>query len=135
MAGPDKEMAAHELIAALFDVVVDEARRNRRFARRLLSVYPQSVVARIETAPAKPRGAGQPDLHAVNILRRHGEAMLRGRLSALRTKAELRAVARASGLRLTGAAMRRSASKAEIVDGIVEAARHYLAQRRQATRG
>lgn len=128
-----KDVPAEELVEALFDVIVEEARRNKPFARRLLSVYPQSVVARIETGQQRKATFDASAYHAVNILRNHGEAMLRGRLSSLKTREQLREVATRSGLRLTGKGARRSASKSDIVDAIVEAARQYVAQREAST--
>ncbi|MEO0619701.1 MAG: hypothetical protein AAFZ01_10540, partial [Pseudomonadota bacterium] len=71
----------------------------------------------------------KPAIHAVNILRQHGEQMLRGRLTNLRTKAELAEVAKHSALRLTGTAAKKSASREEIVEGIVAAALQYDRQR------
>ena len=129
-----KPTAAHEIVAALFDVITEEAKRNETFARRLLAVYPQAIVARIEKPQKRNAGFDAADYHAVKILRSHGEAMLRGRLSSLRTKAELREVARRSGLKLTGKAAAKSASLAIIIDGIVEAAKTYQAQRSAALR-
>lgn len=127
-------MPAHEIVSALFAVVSEEAERNEAFARRLLSVFPEAVVARIEKPQKRLSSFDPAAYHAVNILRSHGEAMLRGRLSSIRTKAQLRQVATRSGLKLTGPAARNSASLAHIVDGIVEAAKTYLAQRDVATR-
>ncbi|MGI9406857.1 MAG: hypothetical protein ACR2O4_10850, partial [Hyphomicrobiaceae bacterium] len=68
----------------------------------------------------------------VNILRQHGENMLRGRLSSLRSKSELTQVAKRSGLRLTGKAARKSASRNDLIEGIVAAAQHYDSQRSAA---
>ena len=129
-----KEIPAHEIAAALFDVVVEEAKRNERFARRLMSVYPATIVARLDTPKKSATAFDAADYHAVNILRNHGEAMLRGRLSSLRTKAELRQVAKRSGLRLTGKATRKTATMADLIDGITLAAQHYVAQRGAAKR-
>ena len=124
-----KEVPAHEIVEALFHVIVDEAARNERFAKRLMSVYPEAVVARTTRPKKAAAGFDAADFHAVNILRNHGEAMLRGRLSSLRTKAELKQVAKRSGLKLTGKGLRKTASLIDIIDGIVEAAQHYVAQR------
>ena len=131
---PPKELPPHEIAAALFDVVVQEAKRNEGFARRLMSVYPATIVARLEKPKKSTTGFDAADYHAVNILRNHGEAMLRGRLSSLRTKAELRQVAKRSGLRLTGKAARKSAAMTDLIDGIADAALHYVAQRGAAKR-
>ena len=132
--GPgEKSTPAHEIVAALFAVVTEEAHRNDAFARRLMSVYPEAIVARLEK-PQKRLSAFNPaDYHAIKILRAHGEAMLRGRLSSIRTKAQLKQIARRSGLKLIGPAARGSASIAQIVDGIVEAAKTYEAQRAAAS--
>jgi|GEM_PF-1458782 len=127
-----KSAPAHEILAALFAVVTEEAQRNEAFARRLLSVYPEAMVARIEKPQKRNSGFDPGAYHAINILHSHGESMLRGRLSSIRTKAQLRQIARRSGLRLTGPAARPSASMAQIVDGIVEAAKTYEAQRAAA---
>lgn len=124
-----KKVAAHELVEALFDVVIDEARRNEAFARRLLNVFPEAIVARVERPKRRRNSFDASEYHAVKILRNHGEAMLRGRLGTLRKKTNLREVATRSGLRLTGRAARANASMSEIIDGIVEAAQHYEAQR------
>lgn len=123
---------AHEILAAMFAVVTEEAERNEAFAKRLLSVYPEAIVARIEKPQKNKSGFDASAYHAINILRNHGESMLRGRLSSIRTKAQLKQVARRSGLRLTGKAARASASMAQIIDGIVEAAKTYEAQRAAA---
>ena len=129
-----KKIPAHEIAAALFDVVVEEAKRNEGFARRLMSVYPAAIVARLDKPKKSAAAFDAADYHAVNILRNHGEAMLRGRLSSLRTKAELRQVAKRSGLRLTGKATRKTATMTDLIDGITLAAQHYVAQRGAAKR-
>jgi len=132
MKTPAKEVPAHEIVEALFDVITEEAKRNERFARRLMSVYPETVIAITKNTKKADKGFDAGEYHAVNILRNHGAAMLRGRLSSLRTKAELREVAKRSGLKLTGKALRKTAAISDIVDGIVSAAEHYVAQRRAA---
>jgi len=124
-----KVVAAPEVVEALFDVIVDEAKRNERFARRLMSVYPETIVARTTRSKTPTSTFDAAEYHAVNILRNHGTAMLRGRLSSLRTKSELTQVAKRSGLRLTGKAARKTAAMTDIIDGIVDAAEHYVAQR------
>lgn len=128
MNTPAKEIPAHEIVEALFDVITEEAKNNEGFARRLMSVYPETVIARTKTRKSgKKFDASQ--YHAVNILRNHGAAMLRGRLSSLRTKAELREVTRRSGLKLTGKALGKNATMSEIIEGVVAAAEQYIAQR------
>jgi len=131
-AGAPASAPAHEILAAMFAVVTEEATRNEAFAKRLLSVYPEAIIARIDKPQKNKSGFDAGAYHAINILRNHGESMLRGRLSSIRTKAQLKQVAKRSGLRLTGKAARASASMAQIVDGIVEAAKTYEAQRAAA---
>ncbi len=120
-------------LEAVFKTVIDEARNNPAFAKRI-----QAALAGKGEGKAKPRVPQHsetphtPDVHAVNILRQHGEQMLRGRLSNLRTKADLLAVAKRSGLRLTGTAAKKNASRPDIIDGIVIAAHHYDSQREAA---
>lgn len=129
MKTPDREVPAHEIVAALFDVITEEAKRNETFARRLMSVYPKTIIARTTTTKKASKGFDAGDYHAVNILRNHGAALLRGRLSSLRTKAELREIAKRSGLKLTGKALGKNAGMSDIVDGIVSAAEQYVGQR------
>lgn len=116
---------------ALFQVVVDEANANARFADKLRAALGTPHTAPTpDTAKEKnTKTAATPDLHAVNVLRQHGERMLRGRLSQLRTKADLLGVARRSGLRLTGKSAQKSATRPDLIDGIVEAAQQYDRQR------
>jgi hypothetical protein len=79
----------------------------------------------------KPFDASQ--LHAVNILRLHGEAALRGKLEQVKAIEDLRSVAAASGLVLWASAGKARASRVELIAAIVEAAKHYDAQRSAAT--
>ena len=131
---PAKEVPASEIVEALFGVIIEEAKRNEGFARRLMSVYPETIVARTTRAKKAGQSFDAADYHAVNILRNHGEAMLRGRLSSLRTKSELKEIAKRSGLRLTGKAALKSAAMSDLIDGIVDAAQHYVEQRGAAKR-
>ncbi|MEL6289773.1 MAG: hypothetical protein AAFQ42_10305 [Pseudomonadota bacterium] len=152
-AGDGNTDALGSYLESLFAVVIEEARSNPAFAARLHgalagigngstphdpesqrtgSAKPRRAPPSAKPSAKAPEGApekARPTIHAVNVLRQHGETMLRGRLSNLRTKAELGAVARASGLRLTGAAARKSASREDLVDGIVTAAIQYDRQR------
>ncbi|MEL7544882.1 MAG: hypothetical protein AAGJ70_14045 [Pseudomonadota bacterium] len=129
----DRDVARY--LETLFDVVIEEAQANPDFANRLRSALSDSLAAptsKDARQPARKRrttASSVPAIHAVNILRQHGEQMLRGRLSNLRTKAELAAVAKNSALRLTGPAAKKSASREEIVEGIVIAAQQYDSQR------
>jgi hypothetical protein len=128
-----KHASAHEILRRLFAIIVREAERNQRLARELLDVLPGAVV----TEPDKPRRTTRrtfdaASLHAVNTLRTHGDNVLRGKLEQIRQVADLKAVAKASGLVLTGKASKAGASRADLIDGIVSAAKHYDAQRTTA---
>jgi hypothetical protein len=124
----------HEMLRRLFDVVVREAERNPILAQKLA----EAVGNCVDAQPRSPKRASQQSFdamqfHAVNILRMHGEAVLRGRLEQVRAVNDLKAVARASGLVLTGNASGARPSRTELILGIVEAAKHYDAQRSAAT--
>jgi hypothetical protein len=67
--------------------------------------------------------------HAINILRAHGEDVLRGKLEQVKATADLRSVAMSSGLVLSGRASTSRATREELIKGIIAAARHYVAQR------
>lgn len=117
-------------LARLFDAVLCEARQNPAF-HRMLS---QALAGSPAHAPPEPTPAAQQaddvlQVHAINWLRAHGEAALRGRLEQIRAVEDLRRVARASGLVLTGEACKPRPSRAALIAGIVEAAKHYDAQR------
>ncbi|MCB1547913.1 MAG: hypothetical protein KDJ41_08805 [Hyphomicrobiaceae bacterium] len=140
MTSPERTLAVLE---RLLEVIAEEARRNASFARRLGEAITSLEVPAGEATPETPaptrrvragvRGSQPADLHAVNLLRRHGEGVLRGKLEQVRDTARLRAVAAASGLVLTGAAAGRRATRADLVDAIVAAARLYVAQRAAAS--
>jgi hypothetical protein len=72
-------------------------------------------------------------LHAINILRRHGEAVLRGKLEEVRALSHLRSIAKASGLVLAPDALKARASREEVIAAIIAAAKHYDAQRSAAS--
>jgi hypothetical protein len=123
-----------ETLRSMFDVVVREAEHNPAFARKLAQAIGSDFVALSAARPPAARRTFDPlPYHAVNILRQHGEAALRGKLEEVRGVEDLRSVARASGLVLSGGADKARASRAELIAGIVEAAKHYDAQRSAAT--
>jgi hypothetical protein len=124
----------HETLRRLFDVVLREAEQNPQLAQKLAQAIGQDLLA----SPRPPSKAGRrtfdaSQLHAVNILRTHGEAALRGKLEQVTAVEDLRSVARASGLVLSGSAGRTRPSRSELILGIIEAAKHYDAQRSAAT--
>jgi hypothetical protein len=129
-----KDVPAHIILNRLFSAILSEAERNEAFARKLIAALPESVVVNFEQPKPRPRRAFDPaGLHAVNILRLHGEAVLRGKLEQIRPLEGLRAVARASGLVLTGDAAKPKASREGLINGIIAAAKHYDAQRSTAS--
>lgn len=126
--------ATADHLDTVFQIVVDEAKSNPKFADRLRAALGEKKAAK-RSRPAKVnagKAMDTPDIHAVNILRQHGEQMLRGRLSNLRTKTDLTRVAKRSGLRLTGKAAQKSATRPDLIDGIVTAAKQYDSQREAA---
>ncbi len=127
-----EENQAHEILQRLFNVIVAEARKSPALSKKLFRAFPKHIASAMEPLPRASRfDASQ--FHAVNILRAHGENILRGKLEQIRSKENLRAVAKTSSLILEGAAAKRNASLAEIVEGIVAAAKHYDTQRRGAS--
>jgi hypothetical protein len=124
----------HEMLRRLFDVILSEAEQNPELARKLAQAIGQEHDGRPRPAKAAARKAFDPsEFHAINILRLHGEPALRGKLEQVKAVADLKSVARASGLVLSGSAGRARASRTELILGIIEAAKHYDAQRRAAT--
>ncbi len=118
----------------ILDVVVREAEHNPVLSQKLAEAIDEEFAARAKIRPPaarKPFDASQ--YHAINILRQHGEAALRGKLEQVRAVDDLRSVAMASGLVLSGDAGKARPSRAELIAGIVEAAKLYDAQRSAAT--
>jgi hypothetical protein len=126
------EAQIHATLRRIFDVVVREAEHNPALAQKLVQAIAEDVPA--ETGSAR-RTRGKPfdasPFHAVNILRLHGESALRGKLEQVKAVADLKSVARLSGLVLAGGKAR--PSRAELISEIVAAAKHYDAQRSAAT--
>lgn len=129
-----KEVPAHIILNRLFSAILSEAEKNEAFARKLIEALPESVVVKLEQSKPRPRKVFDPSgLHAINILRLHGEPVLRGKLEQIKPVQDLKAVAKASGLVLSGKAMTAKASRADLIDGIIAAAKHYDAQRSTAS--
>jgi hypothetical protein len=122
----------HRTLRRIFDVVVREAERNPALAQALAEALAADAgaepKARKTAAPRKPFDASE--FHAINILRAHGEAALRGKLEQIKAVEDLRSVADASGLVLSGGKAR--PTRAELITSIIEAAKHYDAQRSAA---
>jgi hypothetical protein len=123
----------HETLRRLFDVIAREAAQNPVLAQQLSDIMGERLGASAAPEPRHRRAAFDASrLHAVNILRLHGEPALRGRLEQVKSVEDLRCVARASGLVLSPGADKARATRAELIAGIIEAARHYDAQRSAA---
>jgi hypothetical protein len=124
----------YDTLRRLFEVIAREAQCNPALAKKLADAMAGHCDAR-PRSPKRARGKAfdASQIHAVNILRLHGEAALRGKLEQVRAVAELRAVALASGLVLAGSAGGARPSRAQLILGIIEAAKHYDAQRSAAT--
>jgi hypothetical protein len=123
----------HDTLRRVFDVIAREAAQNPELAQKLLEAIGGRAVS--QPGPARrPRRASldAAQLHAVNVLRLHGEPALRGRLEQVKTVQDLRGVARASGLVLPAGADKSRTTRAELIAGIIEAAKHYDAQRTAA---
>ena len=124
---------AHEILRRLFDVVVTEAKKNEALAHKLLESIGDAIIGATEK-PAMPRRKTpvSAEFHAINVLRSFGEPALRGKLEQVRATEGLRAIASASGLVLSGSASKSKATRADLIDGIITAAKHYDAQRATA---
>jgi hypothetical protein len=84
------ELPADQLLAKLFEVVLDEARSNRSFAEKLVGALPSEVVVRIEAGRKKPaKAATEPPVSLTRLFNREGEDALQAFLKK-RTKAHLR---------------------------------------------
>jgi len=125
---------AHELLARLFEVIVEEAKKRPEFADALLGVFPEAIIAKIEKPGARGKAPAfdATSLHAVNILRQHGEQTLRGRLSQVTTKKDLIAIAKYSGVQLPKSATSKGATLDDVIEGIILGAKHYDSQRKAA---
>ena len=124
----------HATLRRIFAVVVREAEHNPALAQKLAHAIAEDLAA----GPASPKPASRKtfdasQFHAVNILRLHGESALRGKLEQVKAVEDLKSVATASGLVLWGSAGKARPSRAELIAAIVEAAKHYDAQRSAAT--
>ena len=122
----------HATLGRIFAALRKEVARNERLAVELMRAIGDAPFA---DAPRSVRRASvdPSGVPAVNILRQHGEAALRGRLDEIRSIADLRSVALASGLVLSGRALKGRSSRGELIGAIVAAAKHYDAQRSAAS--
>lgn len=133
-----KALQARNAVRRFCAVITREADRNPEFAQRLsealgslMADVPAEPRQEAETPP--PMARPQVRLHAVNVLRSHGEGALRGRLEQIKARTELKAVATASGLVLSGPGAKPNATRTDLIEGIIAAAKHYDALRAEAT--
>jgi hypothetical protein len=128
------EMPAHEILRRVFNVIVRAAEKDPVFAQEVMETLADGIA---ENSLAKQKSSlrrlfDPSGFHAINILRAHGDRALRGKLEQIRAIADLRSVARFSGLILSGRACSPRASREDLINGIVAAAKHYAAQRLEA---
>ena len=127
------EVQTRKALRRIFDALIEEAERNPAFAQKLARAMVEGFAAK-SPPPKRPRRSSfdASQIHAINILRQHGESVLRGTLEQIKAVEELKSVARASGLVLSGGACKARPSRAELITAIVAAAKHYDAQRNAA---
>jgi hypothetical protein len=130
------QLPAHEILSRLFGIIIRAAEKDPAFAQELMQAL-SSGSAENSSKEGQTSGLRRlfdpSGLHAINILRAHGEDALRGKLEQVRATADLRSVAMFSGLVLSGRASNSRATREDLIDGIVAAAKHYVAQRGVAT--
>jgi hypothetical protein len=127
------DVPAREVLDRLFRAIVREAENNDAFARSLLDALQANLAARAGKKVPRRKSFDASQLHAINVLRAHGENVLRGKLERVKAAEDLRTVATFSGLLLTGPAARPKAKRCDLIDGIIAAAKHYDAQRSTAS--
>jgi len=126
------QLPAHEILGRIFGVIIRAAEKDPAFAQKLMQALSQGIAENSSTRGQKSRLRRLFDpsgFHAINILRAHGEDALRGKLEQVRATADLRSIAMFSGLVLSGSASNSRATREVLIDGIVAAAKHYVAQR------
>ena len=126
--------AVHETLRRLFDAVLREAEQNPALAEKLAQAIGEDVGS-LRRSPKRTGSAtfDAAQVHAINILRLHGESALRGTLEQIKATADLKAVAVASGLVLPASTSKAKPSRTELISEIIQAAKHYDAQRGAAT--
>jgi hypothetical protein len=126
--------AVHDTLRRLFDAVLREAEQNPALAEKLARAIGEDVGS-LRRSPKRTssRAFDVAQVHAINILRLHGESALRGKLEQIKATADLKAIARASGLVLPAGTSKARPSRTELISEIIQAAKHYDAQRSAAT--
>jgi hypothetical protein len=129
------EIPVDEMLRRIFKVFVRAAEQNPAFAREIVKALAADVAARSSSMHrmAAHRRFDPSGSHAINVMRSHGEQVLRGKLEQIRASADLRSVARFSRLILSGSASGARASRSDLINAIIAAAKHYDAQRDTAS--
>ena len=125
-----KQRPAHEILRQLFEVIVHEAKDNPALAQKLVRALTEPAAAPM---PLARNQFNASQFHAINILRLHGEAALRGKLEQVKAVEDLKSIARASGLLLSADACKARPLRADLISAIIAAAKHYNAQRSAAS--
>jgi hypothetical protein len=125
MTMPD-EMAADQLLEAMFAVVLDEARANRRFAEKLIEVLPLQVVVRIETGKRSAAKPAEPPVSLTRLMNREGEDVLRAFLTK-RNKPQLLRIVERQQIPLTDGAV--NGTNEGLREAIVEGVKFRIADR------
>jgi hypothetical protein len=114
---------------------VRTAEKNPAFAREIVEALAVDIEARsLKIGKVERLDQFDPSgLHVINVRRSHREQVLRGKLEQIRASADLRFVARFSGLVLSGTASGVRASRSDLINAIIAAAKHYDAQRETAS--
>ena len=120
------EIPADELLAKLFEVVLEEARANRRFAEKLVGALPSGIVARIETGRKKSAKPAEPPVSLTRLLNREGEAALHDFLKS-RNKVGLRGIVERQQIPLDPAVFEDDAKA--VRDAIVAGVKSKIADR------
>jgi hypothetical protein len=125
------QVPAHEILGRFFGVIIRAAEKDPAFAQELMQALSSGTAENSSAGQkSKMRRLFDPSgFHVINVLRAHGEYALRGKLEQVRGTADLRSVATFSGLVLSGRASNSRATREDLINGIIAAAKHYVAQR------
>jgi len=121
-----EEIPADQLLAKLFEVVLNEARSNRQFAQKLIGALPTQVVVRIESGPKKGGKPVEPPISLTSLMNREGEAALRAFLKP-KKKAQLHAMIERQQLPIDPAIL--DSAPQAIRDAIVDGVKWKIADR------
>lgn len=142
MSEKNKDQPAHELLAAMFDTIVEEAKRNDRFAEDLLSTLPKAGA--LLSQGQKPKAAPKPQRTAkpsddfapaaynpINLYREFGEDLTRVKLQKL-TCSNLNSLIRHFKLRQKLKLKGKSQTKQTLITALLTFAAEYDRQRKGA---